>query len=275
MFFTVSKLVWLLAEPSMLIALLLTGGLVCSRYGSLALRRIGAKLFAAASILMLIAGFSPLGNALAVLLEERFARADLSAGQAPIAGIVILGGALMPELSAKRGEFSLNEAAERLTEAVLLARRFPSAKVLFSGGSGQLAGEVAEATGAGEFLRQMGIAGERILLETLSRNTYENAVFARQAAIPKPGERWLLVTSAFHMPRSMACFRKAGFVVEPWPVDYRTKGPGDAMRFSDGIADGLKRFDVVTKEYVGLLVYRLRGRTDALWPGPLDIGARK
>jgi uncharacterized SAM-binding protein YcdF (DUF218 family) len=85
---------------------------------------------------------------------------------------------------------------------------------------------------------------------------------------PKPGERWLLVTSAWHMPRSIGIFRRVGFTVEPWPVDYRTADAWDLLRLFDAPADGLKRLDTATREWVGLLIYRLTGRTDALFPAP-------
>ena len=85
---------------------------------------------------------------------------------------------------------------------------------------------------------------------------------------PKPGERWLLVTSAWHMPRSMGSFRAAGFPVTAYPVDYRTRGGEDARRGFLHTSEGLRRLDLMVKEWLGLLAYRLSGRTDALFPAP-------
>jgi uncharacterized SAM-binding protein YcdF (DUF218 family) len=164
---------------------------------------------------------------------------------------------------------ALDEAAERLTVAAELARRYPHARVLFSGGSNAVIfDEGTEATFAVRQLQDLGVAPERIIAEDRSRNTIENAVFSRRLADPKPGERWLLVTSAYHMPRSMAAFRAAGFPVEPYPVDWRTRGLIDALRPFASLGDGLRRTDTAVREWVGLVAYRLAGKTAELFPGP-------
>ncbi len=117
-------------------------------------------------------------------------------------------------------------------------------------------------------LEALGVPHDRITAEEQSRNTVENAVFSRLVAQPKPGERWLLVTSAFHMPRAIAAFRAAGFTVEAYPVDWRTRGPIDATRPFAALTDGLAMTDVAVHEWIGLLVYRLTGRTTELFPAP-------
>ena len=119
----------------------------------------------------------------------------------------------------------------------------------------------------------LGIAPDRITAEEQSRNTIENAVFSRLIAQPKPGERWLLVTSAFHMPRAIAAFRAAGFPVEAYPVDWRTRGPIDATRLFSSVAVGLAQTDLAMHEWVGLLAYRLTGKTTELFPAPIAARA--
>ena len=109
---------------------------------------------------------------------------------------------------------------------------------------------------------------ERLMFEDRSRNTSENALFSKEMAQPKPGERWLLVTSAYHMPRAIGIFRKAGFPVEAYPVDWRTRGPSDLWRPFDRLSEGLRRCDVVVREWAGLLAYWLTGRTSELFPAP-------
>jgi uncharacterized SAM-binding protein YcdF (DUF218 family) len=181
----------------------------------------------------------------------------------------VLGGVLSPDVSASRHEPALNEAAERVTVAGMLAQHYPDARLLFTGGSGSLTGgEVAEAQLTLRLFASFGITRERILLEDRSRNTAENAVFARRVAQPRPGERWLLVTSAYHLPRAVGAFRKAGFDVEPYPVDWRTSGTADLLRPFATVSDGLQRSDVAVREWVGLFVYWLTGRTSELFPGP-------
>jgi uncharacterized SAM-binding protein YcdF (DUF218 family) len=158
----------------------------------------------------------------------------------------------------------------------MLARRFPDAKIAFSGGDPSIIYHAGtEAEGAEALLTALGVARDRLILEAKSRDTYENAKFlkdelARQGEIG-PGKRWLLITSAYHMPRAMGAFRKAGFDVEPWPVDYRTRGEADLLRPFDRAGEGLRRVDIAAREWVGLLAYWLRGRSDALFPAPQPL----
>jgi uncharacterized SAM-binding protein YcdF (DUF218 family) len=229
--------------------------------------RAGRVLAFASLIVLAILGLSPAGNALIIPLEERFPRWDATRG-APD-GIIVLGGAISPDVSTARGEVALNEAAERLTVAAELARRYPDARIVFSGGSGALIyDEGAEAPLALRLLESLGIPRARITLEDRSRNTVENAVLSKAIVQPKPGERWLLVTSAHHLPRAVGVFRKAGFPVEAYPVDWRTRGADDALRPFASVGDGLRRSDTAVREWVGLAVYWLTGRSSELFPGP-------
>ena len=142
--------------------------------------------------------------------------------------------------------------------------------MVFSGGSATILEKSPSAAAAvSDFIVGTGIAADRMILESASRNTRENAVMTYQIVKPKPGERWLLVTSAFHMPRAMGVFRAAGFNVIAWPVDYRSSGPSDITRSTGGLGEGTYHVDITVKEWIGLIVYRLRGWTDALWPKPL------
>jgi uncharacterized SAM-binding protein YcdF (DUF218 family) len=105
-------------------------------------------------------------------------------------------------------------------------------------------------------------------MERRSRNTLENAEFTKALLAPKAGERWLLVTSAFHMPRSVGLFRKAGFAIEPYPVDWRVGGRGDLFALNNIALDGLGRTDTAMREWMGLIAYRATGKIDELLPGP-------
>jgi uncharacterized SAM-binding protein YcdF (DUF218 family) len=164
---------------------------------------------------------------------------------------------------------ALNESAERVTVAAELARRYPNLRIIFSGGTNALIFEKdAEAGFAVRQLEDLGVARERITAEEQSRNTIENAVFSRLLADPKPGERWLLITSASHMPRAIAVFRAAGFAVEAYPVNWRTRGWRDAANLSGSLADGLTITDAAAHEWAGLAIYRLTGRTSEFFPAP-------
>ncbi len=264
MFFYVAKIVWFLAQPSSAIAIALTLGAILA---NTAWHRLGRRLLIGGLAALLVCGLSPLSDALIVPLENRFPRPDLASG-GPVTGIIILGGAEDARANPPRELAGLNEAAERLTEAVALARRFPDARLVFTGGSAALlTTEAPESATMARLLEALGVAKERTTLESRSRDTYENAVFTRRLVNPGPGERWLLITSGWHMPRAMGCFRQAGFPVEPWPVDYRTTGRVEIW-FKTAIPEGLRQMDFVMREYAGLIMYYLTGRTDALLPGP-------
>jgi uncharacterized SAM-binding protein YcdF (DUF218 family) len=264
MFFVVSKILGLLTWPSNLIIVLGFAGalLITTRFA-----RAGLQCLLSSILLLAICGFSPLGNALMLPLEERFPRWDPARG--PPDGIVVLGGAFDTVAALARGEVSLNEAAERMTSAVELARKYPDARIVFSGGSGQLvyAGS-AEAELAARLFENLGIPASRVVTEDRSRDTDENAKLSKAVADPKPGERWLLVTSAHHMPRAIGAFRRVGFEVEAYPVDWRTRGAEDIARGFRTASDGLKRTDTAAHEWIGLLVYWLSGRSSELFPAP-------
>lgn len=264
MFFAASKIFGFFALPSnLLIAIGLVGVvLLCTRFA-----RLASWLVVTSVVLIALCGLSPLGNALILPLEQRFPPWDASRG--PPDGIVVLGGAIAPDISLARGAVALDDAAERITVTAELARRYPNARIVFAGGNNSLfADDGVEAAVAVAEFEGLGIAHDRITAEEQSRNTIENAVFSRLVAQPKPGERWLLVTSAYHMPRAMAAFRAAGFPVEACPVDWRTRGPGDVMRPFSSLVSGLLQTDTAVHEWIGLVVYRLTGRTTELFPHP-------
>jgi uncharacterized SAM-binding protein YcdF (DUF218 family) len=264
MFFTLSKILGFFAAPSNFLISIGVLGLVllCTRF-----TRLASWLIVTSLVLLVIAGLSPLGNALILPLEDRFPPWNPSHG-APD-GIVVLGGAISPGVSEARNAIALDEAAERITATAELARRYPDARIIFSGGSGALLErEGPEAPFAVRQLMALGVAHDRITAEEQSRNTLENAAYARLLANPKPGERWLLVTSAYHMPRAIAAFRAEDFAVDAYPVDWRTRGAGDLQRGFSTLSEGLRRTDAATREWVGLVVYRLTGRSTELLPGP-------
>jgi uncharacterized SAM-binding protein YcdF (DUF218 family) len=264
MFFEVSKIAGFFASPSNLLVVLgLLGALLMGTRWA----RYGRRVIVVAVLLLAIAGLSPLGNALIFPLEQRFP--PWTAGKGEPTGIVVLGGSIEPATSVGRGTPALNESAERLTVVADLARRFPNARIVFTGGSGRVFGDRPnEAQFAPPLLQSFGIAANRIELESASRNTFENATMTKALVRPEPGQRWLLVTSAFHMPRAVGCFRRAGFAVEPYPVDWRTSGADDLLSPFEFVSWGLARTDVAMREWFGLLMYWLSGRTSALFPAP-------
>jgi uncharacterized SAM-binding protein YcdF (DUF218 family) len=263
-YFVLSKTIGRLAMPSNLMMAIGLVGLVLlfTRF-----RRLASWLIVTSLVLIALAGYSPLGRILLRPLEDRFPPWDASRG-APD-GIVVLGGGISPDISVARGVVALNSAAERLTVTTELARRYPSTRIIFTGGTASLDPKAPlEAPLAVKEFEALGVAHDRITAEEQSRNTIENAVFSRLLADPKPGERWLLVTSASHMPRAIAAFRAAGFPVEAYPVNWHTRGQRDAAELFASFPEGLAMTDYAVHEWLGLAAYRLTGKTLELFPAP-------
>jgi uncharacterized SAM-binding protein YcdF (DUF218 family) len=261
MFFYVSKLVWYTIEPVNFLLLVGVAGVLFF------FTRIGRRATAAAIILLAIAAVSPLGGILLAPLENRFPLpgADLPAPT----GIIVLGGAMEEDISLARKSPALLAAASRLTEAVVLARRYPQARLIFTGGNASLhPTDLSEADGVRDFWLSLGIPKERMTFETKSKNTWENAIFTRDLIQAKPDETWLLVTSAWHMPRSIGIFRRAGFNVIAYPVDYRTYGDERDWRLTYVVLDELTALDLALHEWIGLVAYYITGKTDAWFPAP-------
>ncbi|WP_342106698.1 YdcF family protein [Methylobacterium sp. SI9] len=262
-FFPLSKVVYFLITPSnfFIFAVLIGVLLLVAR-----LRRTGSILALLGAAGLALGGLAPLSEAVLLPLEQRFP-AFPTDGPAPT-GIIVLGGGIEAGLSEARAQVIVNDAGERPIYLADLARRFPAARLVFSGGSGFIGGGISEADIVSRQADTIGVPRTRLILENRSRNTHENAQFTAALVQPKPGERWLLVTSAWHMPRAVGCFRQAGFTVDAFPVDYRTRGWGDLTRFNGFASDGLLQLDLGVKEWIGLVVYRWAGYTPDWLPGP-------
>ena len=269
MLFVISKLLWLLVAPSMLLLILAWLGLLLLFRQQ---RRAGlACLTLSLGALTLIAIF-PVGAFLLAPLENRFP--EVTQLPTDVTGIIVLGGAVETDLSAARGMPSLNGAAERMTSFVTLARHYPTARLAFTGGNGELIhSPMTEATVARDLFTQLGLDPDRIVFESRSRTTYENAVLLKALLHPEPDQRWLLITSAWHMPRAVGLFRHAGWTVLPYPVGYKT-APGLMTEIRGSLPDRLSMVDLATHEWIGLAAYWLAGRTSALFPAPQAVTPR-
>jgi uncharacterized SAM-binding protein YcdF (DUF218 family) len=249
MFYSASRFAANLVDPSTIILLVYISALVLAWRGHL---RASAVVFVSAA--GLIFGTMLLSSTVLRPLESRFPIWHNDDAR-PISGIVVLGGALDAELAAFPGS-GFHKASGRLIATALLARHFGEARVLYSGGNESEQGKT--------LLVSLGIAPDRVIIENTSRSTAENAALSLEVVHPRPGERWLLVTSAFHMPRAIGAFRAAGFPVEPYPVDFRMK---PAQMLVD-LPTALEMVRIGLKEYLGLLAYWLSGRTAVLFPPP-------
>ena len=263
MFYTASKLLWVVAQPSNLLVCVIVSGVMAQL---LARRKVARRLLYPGAAALLMISVLPVGQWLLAPLEDRFT----APAEPPrdIDGIVVLGGGVDLDVSKRRGMAAFGDTGERFISLVELARRYPDARVLFSGGPGWLTGsDLTEAAIMRDFVRSQGLDEARVMFEDRARNTYENALLAKALAAPEPGERWLLVTSASHMPRAVGAFRQVGWPVLPYPVDYRTRGQFDPLLAPDAARRWLE-FDEAIRSWIGLVAYWMTDRISDLLPAP-------
>ncbi|EME70857.1 hypothetical protein H261_06484 [Paramagnetospirillum caucaseum] len=265
--FVLSKLLGYVTDPATVFLLLVIAGwlLTLSRRWL----RAGRTVLGVTLLTVVVLSVVPVERWAMTRLEGRFSAPDPLPDR--VDGIIVLGGAISPALSAARGQVAVGSAVTRMTALFPLARRYPEARLMFSGGSGNAFDQtLREADYAEIFYRDLGFDTGRIVFERDSRNTRENATRAKEIMQPKPGETWLLITSAGHMPRAVGCFRAVDWPVIPIPVDYNTTGrPGpwwSELRFSP--QKGISGLGPLIHEGLGLVIYRLMGWTDALLPQP-------
>ncbi|HEX4889281.1 MAG TPA: YdcF family protein [Alphaproteobacteria bacterium] len=262
MIFFLSKALWILVQPSnlLLLAACIGAALLFTRWA-----KAGRIALTAALGLCLLVAALPVGNWMIYPLETRFPVPD---DLGKVDGIIVLSGAFNAKNSAYRGAPVLNQYAQRFTTFMELARRYPEAKLLFSGGAVfPMHNGVTESDIGRWFFAAQGLDVQRILFEDKSRNTHENVMYSKQIAQPKPGEHWVLVTSAAHMPRSVGLFRKNGWNVTPYPAGYATMPFLETPRGVD-FGGRLERLDDAVKEWTGLVAYYVLGRTSAIFPAP-------
>ncbi|TCN36074.1 YdcF family protein [Sinorhizobium americanum] len=260
--FLASKIFWLIAQPlsvaffSVLVGVLL----IFSRF-----RRSGGVFASLGLVVLFLSLFTTAGSYFLQILEDRLPRP--APPPAEISCIIVLGGAFENVVIASRGGIEFNQAADRFIEAVRLAKANPAARILVSGGGGSISGAYqGDARASQGFFDAFGIAADRVIREEDSRTTFENARYTRDLLATNGLERCALVTSAYHMPRSVGLFRANGIEVVPWPADYRTSGK---VRLGFDFTQPSLNAQLATtaaKEWTGLLAYHLLGRTQTLLP---------
>ena len=268
-FFVLSKTLWFLIVPGNFILILFIFSLLMRGKAP----KFANTIFSFLGLFAIIVAIFPIGHIFVQILENRFQRPTVL--PAHIEGIVILGGIIDPHLSYTRGITQIGGAIERITEAIVLAKLHPDSKIIFSGGSGSIANQnFKEAHYARKVFDSLGFPSDRIIYENASRNTIENAKYSMKLAQPNRGENWFLITSAMHMPRAVGVFRKLGWSIKPFPVDYNTHpsftgawyGP---KNWSFNLTAGLSMLNRIVHEFAGLFMYRITGKTNTFLPGPL------
>jgi uncharacterized SAM-binding protein YcdF (DUF218 family) len=253
--FIASKLFAFVTQPLNWVAVLLAVSLLVRQRTTL-----GRNLRWIALALLLLMGWLPLPDGLIRHLESRYAEVQPSADLLGFVGVVVLGGSTETgHVAQAHVQPLLNDAAERMTAPLAMLHKNPHLRVVYTGGEGTLrVSGTSEATLAQSFFSGQGMADKRITYETQSRTTHENAVFSAQLPGVDITQRWLLVTSAWHMPRSMATFAKAGWNVTAYPVDYRTGSTTPWTEYS--LREGAQKWGLALHEVLGAVAYRLTGR---------------
>jgi uncharacterized SAM-binding protein YcdF (DUF218 family) len=260
----VSKALQFLSIPSNLIASLALLGIILTFFD----RRSGAFVLSGAAVALCVAALSPLGNILLTPLEERFP--GMQFPDQGIEGIIVLGGSYDSQSHGYLSTIVLTDDTEPMAIMVVLARRYPKARIIFSGGTDPSTPGPSEAAIVKQYFVSFGIAADRISIEERSQTTNENAQFTANLIHPAPSSHWLLVTSAYHMPRAMGVFQKAGFNVSAFPVGERTHGWRDMWWPENTATDNLRRVDIAAHEWLGLVYYHIRGYSRDWFVGPLS-----
>ena len=260
-FFYLSKLVWMVTTPDNLLLILLLIVLTLLWRGK---NRLAKRILGFVVGILLIVALFPVGEWLLYPLEIRFPKNLVL--PLKVDGIIVLGGTEDAILSTQWNQVELGDATERLLTFQALARRYPNAKLVFTGGSGSMLHQGEKGADVAKMVfEQLGMNLSPITFESESRNTYENALFSKALVKPLSGENWILITSAFHMPRSVGIFCRAGWPMIPYPVDHYT-WRGNLFRVDLNLADHLRILSMGIKEWLGLITYYVAGKTATFFP---------
>lgn len=267
--YLLSKLIWLIIKPINVFLFSLIVGAVTTAWMPLRfcrLRLIGKWLVGFAMVMVVFLNLVPIGSWLMVDIENRFPPVREAPTQ--VDGVIVLGGLFKAQLTKQYGTIGLNSAADRLWTGLELARKYPDARVIFTGGNTfPLADVPGEAELAERAYTVAGLTGPRMIYENKARNTRENAVFSKELANPKPEETWLLVTSAAHMPRAFGSFSAVDWKVTPYPVDFNVGGQVDPV-VNFNMLRQMRYLNQAMHEIMGLTYYYWRGWTDTIFPEP-------
>lgn len=254
LFFWVSKLAWLFISPDSLLLLLFALGLLLLWRGR---ERWAKRTLGFVFTAFLLIGLFPVGEWLLYPLEKQYAT---NPPLEKVDGIIVLGGAEQPITSAEWDQVVVDQSGERDLAFLMLARAFPDAQRVYTGGSSSMVEQgLKGADVAKRLFKEQGLDISSITFESESRNTWENAVFSKKLLKPKADENWVLITTAWHMPRSVGVFCQQGWNVIPYPVDYRTN-KDSLFRMDWGLAGHLRQLTVAFKEWIGITVYKTTGK---------------
>ncbi len=254
---------WLIIQPSNFLFLLLIIGLLLIIFGKKP--KLGKKIILSTLIFLFFVGFSNIGSWLLFPLEGRFSIYTNQTTLGPYQGIIVLSGSEQYDISTAHNQVSLNHGADRLIAAAALSKKFPTLPVIHSGSGPKSIDQWSETDVAKKFFEDMGLDLSKIRFDDKAYNTHTNAINSKKLIKDSENDPWLLVTSAFHMPRSVGAFRNAGVKIQPYPVDYKTTLKYQGF-FKLNVAKNLFLFDLAIHEYIGLVSYYCTDRSSELFP---------
>ena len=259
MVFSLSKILWLLLSP---LNLIIFGFLISFIFKIIKVKFLKIFFFYFSFIIFIISTFLPTGSYLNYLLEKNYHYSNSYPDS--IDGILILGGATNPFLTNEYGMVSLNASAEILYEFFNLINKYPDSKVVFSGGSGSLEfPNLGHSDSVKILFKNIGININKIYFENKSRNTYENILFSKQLIKPKINEKWIVVTSASHLNRTIYIGEKLQWNLTPYAVDFNNSKEF-VWSFNSNFIGNLNQFHNATHEWLGLISYYLMGRSSRI-----------
>ncbi len=261
MFFVLSKVFWVLMQPlNALCALGLAGWGIRVRWPSL-----GQRLMNMALIAIILIGLLPIGPVMITWLERQYPTPQTL--PQTIDGLILLGGPFEASRSMKTNQLVVNDQIDRGLCFAKLAKEYPNAKLVFTGGAGDITNPQANETPyAKNFFDIVGLSDRKILYESESRNTHENAVLTKALVAPSDSQTWAVITSGYHMPRSMATFHNAGWNVLPYQCDLRTDGTYNPLDGLPNIAANFGLMNLALKEIIGTVAYYVTGKSAFLFP---------
>ena len=256
MSFYLSKILWLILNPFNIFIFIT---LLSIFLYFIKLKRLSLIIFLINFVFITLISFLPIGSYLIYTIEKEY-HSNINPPE-KVDGILILGGATIPQLYNEYNQISLNGSSERLVESVFIIKKFDKAKVIFSGGSGLVnRPDLDHAKVAKSFYKKIGIETNQIIFEDKSRNTYENIIYSKKIANPKINENWLLITSASHMKRALLIADKNNWKLIPYAVDFKNIKNFKLIPNLE-LLKNLNSFQQASHEWLGLISYYLMGRT--------------
>tara|TARA_Y100000588_G_scaffold381706_1_gene467840 strand:- start:237 stop:1019 length:783 start_codon:yes stop_codon:yes gene_type:complete len=260
MTFFLSKFLWFILNPFNLFIYFL---ILAFFFNYINFKKISKLIFSFTILFFIFSGILPTGSYLNYLLEKDFH--DTIILPKKVDGILILSGASNPNLTKEYNKISLNDSAERLTESIILINKYPNAKIIFSGGSGSLNPDaIGHSYAVKLFFENLNINLKNIIFENKSRNTYENILFSKNKAKPQSNEIWIVITSAFHLKRTLNIAKKLEWNLLPYPTDFKQSKKFE-WKISFNFLNNFLTFQNSSHEWMGLAAYYWMGRTSKIY----------